>query len=67
MLGEDDDFTKRSIKANFNQAQNKNLFQINEDEEEEPFSPSKNNFSEIQIDDTSNEKRTLGENKNILN
>lgn len=31
---------------------NKNLFSINEDEEEEPFSASKNNYSDIQIDDT---------------
>jgi hypothetical protein len=50
-----------------NKGQNKNLFQINEDEEEEPFSPSKNDCTDIQVEGTSHKKSVFGENKNIMN
>lgn len=44
--------------SNFMDGSNKDLFQINEDDEEQPYSPSKNNISKGSI---------LGENRNILN
>ena len=62
MLNDDSDFTRRSIKgqqmSNFMDGSNKDLFQINEDEEEQPQSPSKNNISKASI---------LGDNRNVIN
>jgi hypothetical protein len=71
MLAEDSDFTRRSLKPNGhcasginnnNNQSNKDLFQINEDDEEEhPFSPPKPEATGVpQI-------IILGENQNIQN
>ncbi|CDW71171.1 UNKNOWN [Stylonychia lemnae] len=68
MLGEDSETTRRSLKpTKQDKNSKKNLFQINEDEEEEPFSPSKSNNSEIQVGDSLSHKNVLDENKNLLN
>eukprot|EP00347_Sterkiella_histriomuscorum_P012419 403368653 len=65
LQGEDIQSTKRNDKQfqEFKQSQ-KNLFQINEDEEEEPLSASKQNYSDIQIDDTNTKMRKLDGDQN---
>ena len=63
MSSDEYEFTRRSLKPAQNNNSKKNLFQINEAEDEEPFSPEKKTQNKL----TTSQINVLGENKNILN